>query len=90
MGEDAKVLGEGVKGFGEGFGSKSGSGEAKAEHNEGRVEGKGRQNVVFGHNRPFQKTSETGGGQNAGTSSWAFAADYPKLWVTSDSGRVVE
>ena len=47
--------------------------------------------MVFGHNRPFQKTSKTGGGQDAGcTSGGAFAADDPKLRVTSNTRRVVD
>ena len=91
LGDDVQVLGEGVKSFGEGFGSEGGGGEVEAKDNKGRVEGKGRQNMVFSHHRPFQKTAKTGGGYDGrGASGGAVAIDEPKLGITGDTRRMVD
>ena len=91
VGENEKVMGEGVEGLVECFGAVSSGREIETKDNEGRVQGKGRQNVVLSHNGPFQKTTKTGGGEDAGGASLrAFAVYEPVLGVPVNTRGIVE
>ena len=59
-----EVLGESIEGPGELIGAEGGGGKVEAEDYEWGMEGKGRQNMVFRHHCPFQKTTKTGGGED--------------------------
>ena len=94
LGDDVEVLGEGVKGIGESFRSEGGGGEVEAEDNKGGLRGKGRKNMMFCQNRPFQKAAKTGGNEKTrGGPFGGFTCDQPKLlflentrgWLTSPS-----
>ena len=86
-----EILREGINGLREGLRTEGGGREIEAKNNERGLGGKGRQNVVFRHYRPFQKAAKIGGSDDArGGSFGAFTGYHPKLLLPVDSGWVVD
>ena len=91
LGDGMEILGESVKCTVEFIRAKGSRGEVETEDNERRFEGKGRQNMVGRHHRPFQKSTKIGSGNDArGSSFWAFARDHPKLRLPVNPRRMMD
>ena len=90
LGEGVQVMREGVQGFDEHIVAEGGGGEVQAKNDEGRFEGKGRQNVMFRHHRPFQKAPASVICENGRCSTVrAFTVYEPKLVFPENAGRVI-